>query len=282
MNKKHGTLYVVATPIGNLQDVTLRALTILKQVERIAAEDTRHAAILLNHFGIHKPILSLHDFNEQARVEAILSHIEQGESIALISDAGTPLISDPGYHLTRAARARSIAVVPVPGACAAIAALSVAGLPTDRFVFEGFLPAKTQACFNRLSILQHESRTMVFYEAPHRLLATLSVMCQVFGEAREAVIARELTKQYESVLGDSLAACQAYYEAHAEQLRGEIVILLAGHQATALEEKTVSPEQVLSVLLAELPLKQAVSLASEILGERKNVLYEKALAMRAE
>lgn len=272
-----GTLYVVATPIGNLKDITYRAVEVLKSVDRIAAEDTRHAGPLLKHFSINKPSLSMHEFNERERLSIVIDYLEAGENIALISDAGTPLISDPGFHLVREAKARGIKVVPVPGACAAIAALSSGGLPTDRFVFEGFLPAKAEARRNRLKALLHENRTIIFYEAPHRLLATLQDMALVYGEDRSAVVAREMTKLYESILTNPLAELVEFYTENENKQKGEIVILLEGIDEEQSESKEVVPEEVLEVLLEELPVKQAVALASKITGERKNVLYDLAL-----
>ncbi len=279
-SEKAGTLYVVATPIGNLDDITLRAIETLKKVDRIAAEDTRHAAPLLKHFSIEKPMLSIHDFNERERLAIILEYLHEGESVALISDAGTPLISDPGFHLVRYARAEGINIVPIPGPCAAIAALSVAGLPTDKFTFEGFLPAKSEARKNRLELLLHESRTMIFYEAPHRLVSSLQTMREVFGDMRNAVVARELTKLYESVLAMPLSKLVARYEEKPNEQRGEIVILVEGIDEEESETKEVMPEKVLDILLSELPLKQAAALASKITGERKNVLYEMALTKK--
>ena len=276
-NERIGTLYVVATPIGNLQDMTLRAIEILKQVDRIAAEDTRHAAPLLKYFAITKPMLSMHEFNERDRLNVILEYLQQGESIALISDAGTPLISDPGFHLVREARAQGIKVVPIPGACALITALSAAGLPTDKFTFEGFLPAKPEARRNRLTALFHEQRTMIFYEAPHRLLPTLQTMSNVFGPNRKSVVARELTKLHESIFLSSLQELVTRFTAQPNEQRGEIVILVEGIDEEESASKEVIPEQVLVILLEELPLKQAAALASKITGERKNVLYEMAL-----
>lgn len=272
-----GTLYVVATPIGNLQDMTFRAVEVLKSVDRIAAEDTRHAGPLLKHFSINKPSMSMHEFNERERLSIVIDYLEAGENIALISDAGTPLISDPGFHLVREAKARGIRVVPIPGACAAVAALSAGGLPTDRFVFEGFLPAKSEARRNRLSALLHEARTLIFYEAPHRLLATLEDMATVYGGDRMAVVAREMTKLYESVMTSPLSALVQFYTENANKQKGEIVILLQGMDEEESESKEVVPAEVLDVLLAELPVKQAVALASKITGERKNVLYDLAL-----
>ncbi|HVE43801.1 MAG TPA: 16S rRNA (cytidine(1402)-2'-O)-methyltransferase [Gammaproteobacteria bacterium] len=277
-NAEAGVLYVVATPIGNLQDMSLRGVEILQQVDRIAAEDTRHAIPLLKHFLINKPMLSLHDFNERDRSAALLHYIQAGESIALISDAGTPLISDPGFHLVREAHAQGVRVVPIPGACAAIAALSAAGLPSDRFTFEGFLPAKAESCKNRLLSLLHEPRTMIFYEAPHRLLAVLQMMHEVFGN-RKAVVARELTKIYESVMLNDLSELVAFYEKHTDKQRGEVVLVVSGGVEETGETKEVRAEDVLRILLADLPLKQAVSLAAQITGCRKNLLYEMALKM---
>lgn len=276
-----GTLYIVATPIGNLQDITFRAIEVLKKVDRIATEDTRHAGPLLKHYSITKPTMSMHEFNERERLSIVLDQLFEGQSIALISDAGTPLISDPGFHLVREARARGIKVVPIPGPCAAIAALSVAGLPTDKFTFEGFLPAKAEARKNRLIPLLHESRTMIFYEAPHRLLAVLEGLIEVFGADRSAVVARELTKIHESVLSDTLADLLTYYQQKQTEVRGEVVVLVAGIDEEASESKEVIPENVLDILLEELPVKQAAALASKITGERKNVLYEMALAKKS-
>ncbi|TAK74428.1 MAG: 16S rRNA (cytidine(1402)-2'-O)-methyltransferase [Gammaproteobacteria bacterium] len=275
-----GTLYVVATPIGNLQDITLRAIEVLKTVDRIAAEDTRHAAPLLKHYSIAKPMFSLHEFNEREQLKLVLEYLAQGESIALISDAGTPLISDPGFPLLREAKACGVKVVPIPGPCAAIAALSAAGLPTDRFTFEGFLPAKSEARRHRLNTLLHETRTMIFYEAPHRLLSTLEALRDVFGAERKATVARELTKIHESVLTNHLQNLLDRYTAHPLEQRGEVVIVVQGCDEEMSETKEVIPEEVLDILLEVLPVKQAAALASKITGQRKNVLYEMALAKK--
>ncbi|HLB42580.1 MAG TPA: 16S rRNA (cytidine(1402)-2'-O)-methyltransferase [Gammaproteobacteria bacterium] len=274
---KLGTLYVVATPIGNLQDITLRALEVLKQVDRIAAEDTRHTNRLLSHFSIQKPILALHDFNERKQIKTVVGYLQQGESVALVSDAGTPLISDPGFSLLREVMACGIKVVPIPGACAAIAALSVGGLPTDKFVFEGFLPAKQKARRQRLQQLQTETRTMVFYEAPHRFIPALQAMVEIFGGDRIASVARELTKIYESISTRRLQLLLSYFQAHQQEQRGEIVILVAGTDQVSSQFEAMSSKQVLEILLLELPLKQAVKLTSKMTGERKNALYKMAL-----
>lgn len=280
MSDKIGTLYIVATPIGNLQDMTLRAIEVLKKVDKIAVEDTRHTAPLLKHFSITKATISLHEFNERERTSLLIDYLHAGESIALISDAGTPLISDPGYHLVHHARVHGISVVPIPGACAAITALSVSGMPTDKFIFEGFLPAKTAAKRNHLISLLHETRTMIFYEAPHRLLDTLIVMKEIFGAKKLASVARELTKVYESVISTSLEELLAHYQNHEDQLRGEIVILVHGSDEAKSVTKEVVPSEVLTTLLQALPLKQAVQLASDITGERKNILYDLALQQK--
>lgn len=274
-----GVLYVVATPIGHLDDMTPRAVTVLREVDVIAAEDTRHSAPLLRHFDIATPMLALHEHNEREQGANLVARLQRGESAALISDAGTPLLSDPGYHLVRAAHQAGVRVVPVPGACAAIAALSVAGLPTDRFTFEGFLPAKSAARRTRLAALQTDPRTLIFYEAPHRIVETLVDMAELFGATREAVLARELTKLYETVRKSTLAELVAWVRADADQQKGEIVVAVRGAetQRDALSEDAV---RMLRVLLAELPLKRAVALAAEISGERRNRLYEYAVALQ--
>lgn len=278
--KKSGMLYIVATPIGNLGDMTMRAVEVLRQVDKIAAEDTRHSALLLKHFSIQKPMLSLHNFNERERVAQVLQVLQQGESIALISDAGTPLISDPGYHLVREAKAHGFTVIPIPGACALIAALSASGLPTDKFIFEGFLPAKTEARRQQLESYLHEPRTIIFYEAPHRLQESLQAMLQVCGGARKAVVAREISKVYESISSGDLQTLADYYASHADECRGEVVILLEGVTVADDAKVSLHPQAVLKVLLEELPLKQAAALASKITGEKKNLLYEMALKMK--
>ena len=219
-------LYIVPTPIGNLSDITLRAIEVLKSVDCIAAEDTRHSGILLQHLDVKVPMLALHDHNEQQRAGVLIQRIQQGQSIALISDAGTPLISDPGYHLVKACRDAGVKVVPLPGPCAAITALSAAGLPTDRFVFEGFLPAKEKGKDDRLQALADETRTMVFYESPHRLLKTLTQFAEYFGTERQATVSREISKLHEETVRGSLAELIEHFTA--TEPRGEIVIVLAG------------------------------------------------------
>lgn len=273
-----GRLFVVATPIGNLEDLSARALKVLNEVAVIAAEDTRHSARLMQHFGISTPLVACHEHNERDQGGRFLARLQAGEDLALISDAGTPLISDPGYHLVRQARAAGITVVPVPGACALIAALSAAGLPSDRFIFEGFLPAKTAARRARLEQVKEESRTLIFYEAPHRILESLEDMREVFGGERPAVLARELTKAFETLKGSPLAELCAWVAGDSNQQRGECVVLVAGWQAPE-GEAAVSVEalRVLNLLLEEMPLKRAAALAAEITGVRKNLLYQVAL-----
>ncbi|MWV11628.1 16S rRNA (cytidine(1402)-2'-O)-methyltransferase [Pseudomonas sp. R-28-1W-6] len=273
-----GTLYVVATPIGNLDDISARALRILREVALIAAEDTRHSIRLLQHFGIATPLAACHEHNERDEGGRFLTRLQAGEDVALISDAGTPLISDPGYHLVRQVRAAGIRVVPVPGACALIAALSAAGLPSDRFSFEGFLPAKTVGRQARLQQVAQDPRTLIFYEAPHRILECLADMREVFGADRPAVLGRELTKTFETLKGLPLGELHDWVAADSNQQRGECVVLVAGWQAPEGDE-AISGEalRVLDLLLGEMPLKRAAALAAEITGVRKNLLYQVAL-----
>jgi 16S rRNA (cytidine1402-2'-O)-methyltransferase len=273
-----GTLYVVATPIGNLDDISARALRVLGGVALIAAEDTRHSARLLQHFGIGTPLAACHEHNERDQGGRFLARLQAGEDVALISDAGTPLISDPGFHLVRQARAAGVPVVPVPGPCALIAALSAAGLPSDRFVFEGFLPAKAAARRARLESIKEESRTLIFYEAPHRILECLEDFEAVFGGERQALLARELTKTFETLKGLPLTELRAWVAADSNQQRGECVLLVAGWQAPDGEDAVGAEAlRVLDLLLEELPLKRAAALAAEITGVRKNLLYQLAL-----
>lgn len=279
MSQRPGVLYVVATPIGNLEDISARALSVLKQAALVAAEDTRHSGTLLSHFGIRAELISLHDHNEAERAPLLVARLKAGESVALISDAGTPLISDPGFELVRAARAAGITVTPVPGASALIAALSVSGLPTDRFVFEGFLPAKQAARRERLAALAAEPRTLVFYESVHRLKESLADMAAAFGPGRPAVLARELTKLHEQVRDGSLQALVDWAGSDAAAGKGEVVLMVAGdstREGAALDAET---ERVLKALLKELPVKQAAALAAEITGQNKNPLYQRALEL---
>lgn len=270
-------LYIVATPIGNLGDMVPRAIETLQMVDVIAAEDTRHSARLLEHFHISTPMIAYHDHSNERQIGQILERLQQGESIALISDAGTPLISDPGYRLVRAVRDAAIKVVPIPGASAVIAALSVSGLPSDRFTFEGFLPSKSGQRQNQLIMLKNEIRTMVFYEAPHRVLQCLTDMAVVFGEDREAVLARELTKQFETIASGSLASLAEFVACDTNQQRGEIVLLIKGYKPCSSSDLNDEAQRVMEILLEQLSVKQAASLGAKITGYKKKVLYEWAL-----
>ncbi|WP_331345437.1 16S rRNA (cytidine(1402)-2'-O)-methyltransferase [Cellvibrio sp. UBA7661] len=272
-----GILYVVATPIGNLGDMVPRAVETLQTVALIAAEDTRHSSRLLSHFDIKTPCIAYHDHSDESRVEQLVKRLLAGESIALISDAGTPLVSDPGYRLVRSARQAGVQVVPIPGACAMIAALSAAGLPSDRFAFEGFLPAKQVARCAQLQSLAADPRTLIFYEAPHRILETLQDMTQVFGPEREVVIAREISKTFETIKGDQVGALAAWVESDSNQQRGEIVLLV--HGAPKIDSGAITPEQIhiMTVLLDELPVKQAAAIGAKLTGLKKNFLYDWAL-----
>jgi len=277
-----GTLYVVATPIGNLLDITRRALDILQAVSLVAAEDTRHSRKLLVHYGIATPMLALHDHNERTASSGLLRRLEDGADIALVSDAGTPLISDPGFHLVRSVRQAGLRVVPVPGPSALTAALSVAGLPTDRFYFEGFLSAKQAARRQRLLELKDATATLVFYESSHRIRESLGDMLALFGADREATLARELTKTFETVRQTSLAELLAWVEADSDQQKGEFVVLVHGAAKAAAAMIDAEAERVLTLLMAELPLRQAASLAAKISGIGKNVLYERALQLKGQ
>jgi 16S rRNA (cytidine1402-2'-O)-methyltransferase len=268
-----GCLWVVATPIGHREDLSARAIETLRTVSVIAAEDTRHSRPLLVHHGIDTPLIALHEHNERDAVDAIVRRMTAGESVALISDAGTPLISDPGFRLVRGARAAGIRCIPVPGACAAIAALSVAGLPSDRFIFEGFLPPKAAARRGRLQELAGDARTVIFYESSHRVAESLADMRDIFGAAREAVLARELTKMFETVLGEPLAELAARVAADPDQQRGECVILVAGRGEEA-DAKLAEGQRIFAILRDELPPAKAAKLAAAISGAPRKLLYE--------
>lgn len=268
------TLYIVATPIGNLGDMVPRAVSVLQSVALIAAEDTRHSRRLLDHFNIATRCVAYHDHSTPHELAALLDQLRAGASIALISDAGTPLISDPGYRLIDAALSEGFNVIPIPGACAAIAALSAAGMPTDRFVFEGFLPAKSQARRQRLQELMRERRTLVFYEAPHRLFEALKDFVDIFGDARIAVLARELTKLHETIRRAPLSELCEWAIAN-EQNRGECVLIVHGDESEQAVD--AEAERILRVLLEELSVKQASALAAKITGLKKNDLYQQAL-----
>ncbi|MEO6801314.1 MAG: 16S rRNA (cytidine(1402)-2'-O)-methyltransferase [Rhodanobacter sp.] len=270
-----GCLWVVATPIGHRGDLSARAIESLRAVAVIAAEDTRHSRPLLAHHNIATPLIALHEHNERDAVESVVRRLQSGDDVALISDAGTPLISDPGFRLVRAARAAGIRCIPVPGACAAISALSVAGLPSDRFVFEGFLPAKAAARRGRLRELADDTRTIIFYESSHRVADSLADMRDVFGANRDAVLARELTKMFETVLGEPLAALAARVVADPDQQRGEHVILVAG-RAEEVDAKLAEGQRVFAILRDEMPPAKAAKLAAAISGAPRKLLYQES------
>lgn len=280
VSNSQGTLYIVATPIGNLEDISLRAISVLKQVDRIAAEDTRHSRRLLQHCGIDTPMLALHEHNERKAMHRILAMLREGKSLALISDAGTPLISDPGFPLVRACREQGISVSPVPGSSALIAALSVSGLPVDAFCFHGFLPRTSAARKQKLAELKTAAGTQVFYESSHRILYALQDMQEVLGGDREACVARELTKQYEEVLQGKLAEIVALVTSNPSHQRGEFVIVVAANKVAAEDDLSLESQRILALLLQELPVKQAAALTAKITGAKKNRLYQLALGKR--
>lgn len=273
-----GCLYVVATPIGNIQDISNRAIETLKQVNLIAAEDTRHSQRLCQHYAIKTPMISLHEHNEEARVEQLAERLEAGESIALISDAGTPLISDPGFKLVRALRKKSYKISPIPGPSALISALSVAGIATDSFSFHGFLPAKSSSRKQKYQELANRAETLVFYESSHRIEASLADAFVVLGE-RHAVIARELTKTYETILDGSLQELIEQIKADQNQTKGEFVLIVSG-QDKHKKEGVVDSEHLLFELLKELPPNKASKIVAKITGENKQDLYQKAIEIR--
>ncbi len=275
-----GQLYLVATPIGNLSDITMRALEVFQSVDKIVCEDTRHSMILLDHYGIHKPLLSLHEHNEERQCHKLIELLHGGNNLALISDAGTPLISDPGYRMVSACYEAGVRVIPIPGACAAIAALSVSGLPTDQFTYVGFLSAKPSTRKKQLNQLVAETRTLIFYESPRRVLSTLKLMLEIFGGERRVVLARELTKTHETVLTMTLAEAVPRVEQDRDQQRGEMVLLLHGAEAGEdQDEKSDLCERTLTVLLEDLPLKQAVQLTTKLTGARRKFVYNMALQL---
>ncbi|MCK8046262.1 16S rRNA (cytidine(1402)-2'-O)-methyltransferase [Shewanella sp. 1CM18E] len=272
-------LYIVPTPIGNLGDISSRALEVLNQVSLIACEDTRHSGKLLSHFGIETRKTALHDHNERDRAQWIIQKLGNGEAVALISDAGTPLISDPGYHLVKQVRDAGFNVIPLPGPCAAITALCASGLPSDRFSFEGFLPSKEKARLDKLTALKDDPRTLIFYESPHRIVHSLESLVVALGEDREIVMAREVTKTFETFLSGPAAEVLQTVKDDPNQQRGEIVLMCHGHRSD--EESEFSPTVIntLKLLCEELPLKKAAAVAGQIYDIKKNALYKHGLAI---
>ncbi|MCL9773399.1 16S rRNA (cytidine(1402)-2'-O)-methyltransferase [Vibrio methylphosphonaticus] len=268
------TLFIVPTPIGNLGDITHRALEVLHSVDIIAAEDTRHTGKLLSHFNIQTRTFALHDHNEQQKAQVLVEKLLAGESIALVSDAGTPLISDPGYHLVSQCRQAGVKVVPLPGACAVITALSASGLPSDRFSFEGFLPAKSKGRKDKFLEIAKAERTCIFYESPHRITESLANMLEVLGPDREVVLARELTKTFETIQGLPLGELIEWIAEDDNRKRGEMVLLIHGHREAAVEGLPDEALRALSILVKELPLKKAAAMTAEIYNLKKNALYK--------
>ncbi|AVH31262.1 16S rRNA (cytidine(1402)-2'-O)-methyltransferase [Vibrio fluvialis] len=268
------TLYIVPTPIGNLGDITQRALDVLSSVDVIAAEDTRHSGKLLAHFNIQTKTFALHDHNEQQKAQVLVEKLLAGQSIALVSDAGTPLISDPGYHLVTQCRQAGVKVVPLPGACAVITALSASGLPSDRFSFEGFLPAKSKGRKDKFMEIAKAERTCIFYESPHRITESLQDMLEVLGPEREVVLARELTKTFETIQGMPLGELIEWIEADDNRKRGEMVLLIHGYRDSAEDVLPEEALRTLGILTKELPLKKAAAMTAEIYNLKKNALYK--------
>ncbi|MDA3919226.1 MAG: 16S rRNA (cytidine(1402)-2'-O)-methyltransferase [Salinisphaera sp.] len=274
-----GILWIVATPIGNLSDFSVRGRAVLTQVDVIAAEDTRHSRRLTEHLGVTTPLISLHEHNEEARSRMLIDRLQAGESLALISDAGTPLISDPGFVLVRAVRAAGIEVRTVPGPCAAVAALSIAGLPTDRFVFEGFLPAKATARRQRLKELADEPRTLVYYESSHRIAATAADLASVLGTDRAIVVARELTKMHEQSVQLTTGALVDWLAADANHRRGEFVLVVAGAPVIEKTVRDISLDALLAELVPVTGTKQAAAIAARLTGVARNRAYAQALTL---
>jgi len=275
-----GKLFIVATPIGNLEDMTPRARQTLAEVDLIAAEDTRHTGRLLSHFGVKSRLLALHDHNEEQVVSKLVAALRSGQSIALVSDAGTPLVSDPGYRLVQAAHASGIAVSPIPGPSAVTAALSVAGLPTDRFCFEGFLPAKKAARRSALKTLGRETRTLVFYESVHRIADVLADLCDAFGRERAAFVGRELTKMHEQCVQDTLGSLRDKIADGSIVGKGEFVIVVAGGHELA--ESSLEIDRLLQALAAHLSARDAARVAAEATGLKRNDLYKRLLSIRSQ
>ncbi|MGR5177556.1 16S rRNA (cytidine(1402)-2'-O)-methyltransferase [Vibrio parahaemolyticus] len=268
------TLFIVPTPIGNLGDITQRALDVLNSVDIIAAEDTRHTGKLLSHFNIQTRTFALHDHNEQQKAQVLVDKLLAGESIALVSDAGTPLISDPGYHLVTQCRQAGVKVVPLPGACAVITALSASGLPSDRFSFEGFLPAKSKGRKDKFMEIAKAERTCIFYESPHRITESLADMLEILGPEREVVLARELTKTYETIQGLPLGELVSWIEEDENRKRGEMVLLIHGYREAVNDTLPDEATRTLAILVKQLPLKKAAAATAEIYNLKKNALYK--------
>jgi 16S rRNA (cytidine1402-2'-O)-methyltransferase len=275
------TLYVVATPIGNVTDISLRALHVLSMVNAVACEDTRNTAQLMTRFGLHQPLIAAHQHNEREVAETLIARLQAGERIALVSDAGTPAVSDPGARIVDAVRAAGLRVLPLPGASAAVTALSASGLVNDQFYFVGFLPAKAKQRENFLGTLRAVTATMVFYEAPHRILDCATALAAVFEPERQVVFARELTKMFEEIHRCPLSEAEAWIKADPHREKGEFVVLLEGAPA-AEDEHDLEAERVLKILLTECSVKQAANLAAQITGRKKNALYDRALQLKGE
>lgn len=273
-----GQLFVVATPIGNLDDMTFRAVQVLKSVKLIAAEDTRQSLPLLKHYQIDTPLTACHDHNESQKTQQLIDKILAGDDIALISDAGTPLISDPGFKLVRSAQQQGIRVIPIAGACAAIAGLSAVGLPSDKFSFQGFLPAKSSQRQKQLMELKQETQTLIFYEAPHRIVDCLSDMVEIFGQQRLAGFAREITKTFETIKQLPLGELLAFVKNDSNQQKGEIVLIIDGAEAQP-EVENAELDKLLQRLLQDVSVKVASQLASDILGVKKKIAYQRALEL---
>jgi 16S rRNA (cytidine1402-2'-O)-methyltransferase len=274
------TLYVVATPIGNVTDISLRALHVLSLVDAVACEDTRNTAQLMTRFGLHKPLIAAHQHNEREAAETLIARLQAGERIALVSDAGTPAVSDPGARIVDAVRAAGLRVVPLPGASAAVTAISASGLLNDQFHFIGFLPSKAKQRETTLQQLRNVTATMVFYEAPHRIVECAAALAAAFEPTRQVVFARELTKLFEEIHRCPLSEAVAWLNADAHREKGEYVVLVEG-VAEAEDAQDAEAERILALLVAELPLKQAAALTAQITGRKKNALYERALQMKA-
>jgi len=273
-----GALYIVATPIGNLGDLSPRAKSVLENVDLIVAEDTRHSKPMLNQFGIETKIHAYHDHNERKQTPILIRQLQDGASIALISDAGTPLICDPGYHLVLAAHAAELQVIPIPGSSALISALSAAGFSSEKFIFEGYLPARKIARQQRLQLLKDETRTLVFYEVPHRIFASINAAIACFGSERQAVIAKEITKLHEKIRRGTLAELKGWIHSDKDLSKGEFVIVIQGAKEISLDE--LEARRILKILLAQRTFKEAIRLTSEITRGKKNDIYKLAMELK--